>query len=49
MPIRAAAMAPAAGQYGVHREIDGRAGCHHAAVPLHDEKLVVQPRAAQVL
>ena len=38
-----------AGHDGVHGEIDGRAGRHHAAIPLHHEKLVAQPRAAQVL
>ena len=38
-----------AGHHGVHGKIDGRAGRHHAAIPLHDEKLVAQPRAAQVL
>ena len=37
------------GQDGVHGEINGRAGRHHAAITLHDEKLVAQPRAAQVL
>ena len=34
---------------GVHGQIDGRAGRHHAAIPLHHEELVAQPRTAQVL
>ena len=34
---------------GVHGEIDGRAGRHHAAIPLHHQELVAQPRTAQVL
>ena len=36
-------------QDGVHGKIDGGAGRHHAAIPLHDEKLVAEPCAAQVL
>jgi hypothetical protein len=30
-------------------KIGGGAGRHHAAIPLHHEKFVAQPRAAQVL
>jgi hypothetical protein len=38
-----------AGQDGVHGETGGGAGRHHAAIPLHHEKLVAQPGVAQVL
>ena len=37
------------GHDGVYGEIGGHAGRHHAAIPLHDEKIVGQPRTAQVL
>jgi hypothetical protein len=30
----------------VHGKIDGHTGRHHAAIPLHYEKLVAQPRTA---
>jgi hypothetical protein len=37
------------GHDGVHGEIDGRARRHHAAIPLHYEKIIAQPRVAEVL